>query len=185
MRDPDGRDIVLLKSSDGLTARDIVSGEELWSFPGNAGGVPSILAFDNLVYLPADQLTVLEVESGKKPSVKWASNRVRPGSASPIAHKDEVFAIGSSILTCADAATGDVKWKLRLKGDFWATPIVTDSHLYCISLDGVAQVVELGPKGKVVATSEFGELIQGSPAVSNDAMFVRSDKHLWKIAATE
>ena len=180
----DGRDVVLLKSSEGLTARDIVTGEELWSFKASAGNVPSILAIGDLVYLPADQLTVLKVGETPDPEVKWASTRVRPGSASPIAHNNEVYAIGSSILTCADGETGDVKWKLRLKGDFWATPILTNDYLYCISLDGVAQVVKLGEKGKVAATSEFGETIQGSPAVANNAMFVRSDKHLWKIAAT-
>lgn len=181
----DGQDVVLLKSSEGLTARDILSGEEMWSFDAPARSTPSILAIGDLVYLPADQLTVLKVGNTANPEVKWASNRVRPGSASPIAHNNEVYAIGSSILTCADAETGEVKWKLRLKGDFWSTPILTKEYLYCISLDGLAQVVKLGEKGKVAATSEFGETIQGSPAVSNNAMFVRSDKHLWKIASTK
>ena len=127
---------------------------------------------------------LLKVEDDSAPEVKWESARVRAGSASPIAHNNEVYAIGSSILTCADGETGDVKWKLRLKGDFWSTPVLTKDYLYCISLDGVAQVVKLGEKGELAATSEFGETIQGSPAVANNAMFVRSDKHLWKIAAT-
>jgi hypothetical protein len=36
-----------------------------------------------------------------------------------------------------------------------------------------------------VATNEFGETLLASPAVSGDAMYVRSDKHLWKIAETK
>ena len=44
------------------------------------------------------------------------------------------------------------------------------------------QVVRLGRKGELVGTSDFGEIIKASPAVVDDAMFVRSDRHLWKIA---
>ena len=32
-----------------------------------------------------------------------------------------------------------------------------------------------------VGESDFGARIQGSPAISGNALFVRSDKHLWKI----
>ena len=183
-RSPGGRDLVLIKASDGLSARDILTGDEAWFFKANAGGIPSILVQENLVYLPADQLTVLNVTRGKaEPTVKWASTRVRPGNASPIAHNGKVYALGSDILTCADAESGKVLWKLRLKGDFWATPVLANGHLYCINLDGTAQVIDLTQeKGQVAATSEMGETIQGSPAVYDDALFVRSDQHLWKIA---
>jgi len=49
------------------------------------------------------------------------------------------------------------------------------------------QVVKLGDgsaesKGEIVATNEFGERVLGSPAVADDAIYVRSDSSLWKIS---
>jgi hypothetical protein len=38
-----------------------------------------------------------------------------------------------------------------------------------------------GEKGEVVASHDFKEQILGTPAISNGALFVRSDRHLWKI----
>ena len=75
-------------------------------------------------------------------------------------------------------------WQLRLKGTFWATPVLVGDYLYCINDAGLAQVVELGDeRAKVVATNDFGEAVLSSPAVVDGALYVRSDESLWKIAA--
>ena len=55
--------------------------------------------------------------------------------------------------------------------------------MFCINSDGAVKVVQLGDKGKVVSTNEFNEEIKGSPALSDGALYVRSDKFLWKIAS--
>ena len=115
-----------------------------------------------------------------------AEHRRKPGPASPIIYQGDIYIVNSSgVVSCGDAATGQLKWRLRLKGRSWATPVAVGKRLYVINSDGLAQVVELGRKGRVVGTSDFGEIIQASPAVVDDAMFVRSDRHLWKIAADQ
>ena len=38
------------------------------------------------------------------------------------------------------------------------------------------------PEGNVVGKMDLGEMIQCSPAVSNGALFVRSNGHIWKIS---
>ena len=59
-----------------------------------------------------------------------------------------------------------------------------DEHLYAVNADGVGYVVRLGgKKGEIVAQNELGEAILGSPAVADGALYLRSDAHLWKIAA--
>ena len=42
--------------------------------------------------------------------------------------------------------------------------------------------MQLGDTGKVVGSNDFGEPIKSSPAVSDGALYVRSDRYLWKIA---
>jgi outer membrane protein assembly factor BamB len=181
------RSLALLQSPSGLTAVDPVTGVVAWQFDATCEGIPSPVAADGVVYVPADGITALRPprEPGQsKPKVLWQQNRLKPGPASPIIYQGDIYIVNSSgVVSCGDAATGQLKWRLRLKGRSWATPVAVGKRLYVINSDGLAQVVELGRKGRVVGTSDFGEIIQASPAVVNDAMFVRSDRHLWKIAA--
>jgi hypothetical protein len=88
----------------------------------------------------------------------------------------------AGVLKCGSLAEGQVLWELRLKGKFWATPILCGDQLLCVNSDGLIQVVGLGEKPKVDTTFEFGESIQGTPAIAEGAMFVRSDAHLWKFS---
>ena len=86
-----------------------------------------------------------------------------------------------------DTKTGKKLWERRLSGGrYWATPVIAGNHLYVINADGKMDVVKLAgeKKGEIVAKSRFGEAIFGTPAVAGGAMFVRSDKHLWKVADT-
>jgi outer membrane protein assembly factor BamB len=171
VKDADGRNLVLLTSSEGLIAIDIVSGTEIWSYKTNAGVISSVLASGLTAFVPGGGLTALDI-SHQEPRRLWQSSRVRADNTCPIVHDGQVFALGGNVLTCASADSGDVKWKLRLTGDFWATPVLANGHLYCINAEGVAQA----------GTSEFGEKVLGSPAVSDNALYVHGDKHLWKIA---
>jgi hypothetical protein len=60
------------------------------------------------------------------------------------------------------------------------------TRLNCISSAGAAQVVEQNAAATGAAVIGKGQLpgtIQCSPAVSGGALYVRSDRHLWKIAA--
>lgn len=185
VRDVSGEPLVLIKSSNGLDAHHAVTGERLWTHELNAGGIPSIATMDDLIFLPADGLTILKLRGGREaPEIVWSSPRLRPGPASPIVHGTKVYSMNSSgVLTCADLEQEKIQWQLRLKGTFWATPVLANGYLYCINDAGSAQVVSTGDQGEVVATSEFGETIQASPAVADNGLFVRSDKYLWKISS--
>jgi outer membrane protein assembly factor BamB len=117
------------------------------------------------------------------PETLWDANRLGPGAASPAVAGKRVFTVAGSIAKCGDAETGKVLWQLRLKGQHWATPVIAGGHMYCINEPGEARVIKIGDEqGEVVAENPFGEPIHASPAVSGNALYVRSDKHLWKIS---
>ena len=182
MKTKSGVDLVLLKSSDGVTARDILTGDEVWSFDIGAGGIPSMVADGDKVYVPADTFSVLRVGDKNTPEELWSSNTVRPGPASPIVGNGKVYALAKNILSCADAQSGDSEWKLRLGGDYWSTPVLVGELMYCVNLDGVTHVVDVsGEKGRIVAKPDIKETVQSSPAVYGDALYIRSDTALWKI----
>ncbi|MCA9168290.1 MAG: PQQ-binding-like beta-propeller repeat protein [Planctomycetales bacterium] len=181
---PAGQALALFKSGSGLDAHDLHTGERRWQFAGDAGGISSVAVLDDKVILPFNGLVSLDItKPSQTPEVVWTSNRVNPGSASPVVSDEHVYAInGAGVLVCADLKSGEVLWQVRLQGKFWATPVLVDDHLFCINESGLAQVVKVGDKGEIVAKNEFGETIQGSPAVDGGALFVRSDQSLWKIA---
>ena len=139
------------------------------------------------IFAPAAGVTALDLKAGDNaPSRAWDSNRLAVGNASPVIYDGKVYLLASrsGVLTCGDAETGDLLWQLRLGGTFWATPVVANSHLYCVNQDGKVFVVKLhgDQKGELVATNDLGDTFLASPAVADDAMFLRSDKYLWKVA---
>jgi outer membrane protein assembly factor BamB len=180
-----GRDIALLQAPYGLTAVDAHRGGVLWEQAAVCSAISSPLVEGRRVYFPAGGITALDVSaSGESANIAWESPRLNPGAGSAVAHAGRIYVInGSGVLVCGDAATGEVLWQLRLEGRCWATPIVTGELLYAVNSDGKAFVVELGEKAKIIGESDFGEVIQGTPAIAGNAIFVRSDRYLWKIAA--
>jgi len=177
--------VVLLQSPAGVTAHDPRSGNELpWEHDESCSGIPSTVVVQGVAYVPSGGITAIKAASASTAAeILWRQNRLKPSAASPVVYKNRVYTVNSAgVLTCGDAQSGDVLWQLRLKGRFWATPIAAGNHLHLVNSDGLVQVVRPGEKGEIVARAEMGESIQGTPAAADGAIYVRSDKHLWKIA---
>ncbi len=184
--DQGGRPTVLLQSASVITAHDVATGAELWRVPQSCDLIPSpILAQRRAYFVASDRMMAVDVSTdGKSVSNVWDSTKLRPGAASPVIHEDRLYIINrAGVLNCADTATGELVWQLRLKGEFWASPFVVGQHMYLFNQEGEGLVVRLGDAaGEVVATNAIGEKIQASPAVSGGSIIVRSDRHLWRIA---
>lgn len=175
--------LVLLQSIKYLTAHDAATGREVWKYTANCGGIPSTTVAGNGIYLPANGITKLTL-SGNEPIVDWDSNRINPGNSSPVIYDGNVYIISrAGVLSCADTAKGAQLWQTRLKGTFWSTPVIANGHLFAVNQDGQTLVVKLGEKGEIVATNEIKDQVLASPAIADDAFYLRSDKFLWKIAA--
>jgi outer membrane protein assembly factor BamB len=177
----DGRGLVLLTSGKGLTAHDPITGEQKWSYGVGCAGISSVTTKGSRIYLPANGLTVLDSE-GSAPSVAWESNKVAPGNASPVVDGEKVYGLSGSVLSCGSDKDGEPLWNKRLKGGFWATPVVAGGHIFCPNQEGQCFVISVENEGEVVATNEIGESVLGSPAVANDALYIRGEKHLIKVA---
>jgi outer membrane protein assembly factor BamB len=102
--------------------------------------------------------------------------------ASPVACNGRVYALHGAILASADARSGAVLGQLRLKGAFTSSPVISGGRLYCFNEQGVAHVIKLdGKEPAIETTANLQEAILCTPAIANGALYVRSDKHLWKI----
>ena len=182
---PSKPSVVLLQSGKGATAVAAKTGEIHWEIGGGASTISSSLSDEGRAYLVSHGLVALDLQDPTvKPEIVWEVNKLNPNSMSPVLSDGKVFVInGAGVLTCGDAATGDILWPLRLKGPFWASPVVAGGKLYAPNFAGTIFVVDVtGKKGKVVQEISMGENIQATPAVAGNAIYLKGEHHLWKIA---
>jgi outer membrane protein assembly factor BamB len=179
--------LVLLQSPKHLTAHKANTGEQVWSHEVACDGISSPAVVDGLVYVASKGVTTLKPGSGAEPEVVWNAQNLQPGAASVIVDDGKLYIINrAGVLNCASASDGKVNWRVRLEGEFWGTPVLAGNRLYSISQKGKGQVVEMSAddkKGEIVGTGQLEGEIMSSPAIVDDALYVRSDGYLWKIAA--
>ncbi|MGD9721365.1 MAG: PQQ-binding-like beta-propeller repeat protein [Pirellulales bacterium] len=178
---------VLVQSPSRLTAIDVASGKQRWAYDVPCDGISSAVVGADVVFVPSKGVTALRPTSAESPEVLWNESRLQPGAASMLYRDGRLYMINrAGVLTCGDAKNGETLWRARLEGEFWGTPAMVGNRLYAVSQDGKGQVVEVaadGSSAQVVGGGQVEGPIQSSPAVSNGALYVRSDKYLWKIAA--
>jgi outer membrane protein assembly factor BamB len=178
--------VVALQSSAGLHALNPATGADLWSYLGGASTIPSSTSLKGIFYVPSHGITALKpAPASPAPVQLWRSGQLRPAVASPLAWKGRLYILNSAgILTCGNADTGKRLWQLRLKGPFSATPIAAGHHLYCINEKGLLQVVDVtASEGALVGSLDFKETILSTPSADSHSIYVRSDRHLWKLGS--
>jgi outer membrane protein assembly factor BamB len=90
----------------------------------------------------------------------------------------------SGILTCLDAATGDVLYEGGRPpegGRYTASPIVVDGQILLVNGDGDAHFVRAGPVFEVLSTGTIDERVYATPAVAGGRLFLRGERHLFAI----
>ena len=188
-------DLVLCQGGYGLDAVDPATGEVAWRWGDGASTIASpVVAAGDLVLCVADGVTALEPADGGA-AVVWQNNRLRPSYASPVvfgaAGRELVATLTEGgILSVADLRTGEDLGKARLGGSYAATPAAVgsgdDVRLFCPNKDGAVAVVRFDADGgpEVEAVNKLdGAGFWAGPAVAGDALFLRDDATLWKVAA--
>ncbi len=115
--------------------------------------------------------------------VVWKQKRGMPPRSSPLLVGDLLFVVNhDGIATCLEAKTGRPVWKKRLRGDYSASPIHAGERIYFFNEDAVCTVVRSSRQYEVLAVNTVGEERQmASPAAAGDSLFVRTEKHLYRI----
>ena len=116
--------------------------------------------------------------------VEWKYHKSMPKTPSPI------FALGSVLtleddgrLQCLDAQTGALRWRQPLKGKFSSSPVLVGDLLYCMSEEGQCFVIRLLEDGcEILSEIDLGEPTLASPALVDNALYIRTHPHLWKIS---
>lgn len=182
-----GRNSVLLQSSKGLLAVDPTTGKELWNYAEGASTVPSSASSRGVVFVPSSGITALKPGApGEPPTQLWRAGNLRPGTSSPLVLGDRLYTLNDAgVLTAGDVHDGKRLWQLRLKGPFSSSPVAAGRFVYATNEKGLLQVIDTSkPEGELISEMELGETILGTPAISDNALYLRSDGRLWKISGS-
>jgi outer membrane protein assembly factor BamB len=114
--------------------------------------------------------------------VVWELNRGIPEIPSPVFFKNRIYMVRSGgLLSCVDAANGKLIYSERLggSGQYSASPVIANGHLYLASEPGQVTVAKIGDEFKVVHQHQLGEPIHVTLALDGDTIYIRGGKHLW------
>ena len=95
---------------------------------------------------------------------------------------DLLFVVDDAgVATCVEAKTGKEVWKERLGGNYSASPIDAAGRIYFFDENGKSTVIEAAPKFRTLAVNRLDDGLMASPAVSGNALYVRTKKALYRI----
>jgi outer membrane protein assembly factor BamB len=175
-----------------LYGYDPASGRELWKIPTPAySGAASPVYGGGIAYMISGfgKTELLAVRVGGRgdvtdTNVAWRTGSMVPQTPSPVLVDDLFFLVNDSgILTCLEAASGKQVWRERLGGNYAASLLYADGHVYCFSREGVTTVFKVARNYEVLATNVLDSGFMASPAVSGRTLFLRTKEALYRIEA--
>jgi outer membrane protein assembly factor BamB len=115
--------------------------------------------------------------------VVWKHKKGVASVSSPLFYRGRIYvAQDGGRVTCFDARTGDKHYeqeRLGADGDYYASPVAANGHVYYSSGKGAVTVAAEGDTLQVKARNKLGESIYATPAIVDDKLYVRSERHLW------
>ena len=111
--------------------------------------------------------------------MKWNLRNGIPEISSPVFHSDRLYLIrDGGMLSCVNATTGEVIYRERLGtvGQYSASPVIANDHVYIVSSKGVLTVVRSGDKFEIVHQADLKGSISATPAMDHDSLYMRTDQ---------
>lgn len=180
-----------------------LNGRELWRIGGMSMPTPSPLAADGLLYVGTGAqgdanrpfLAIkpgasgdISLQAGARSNefIAWSSPRVSGYTPSALVHDGRAYLVhDTGILTVLNSKTGEQIYKARVGGGgntFSASPVAAGGHILLLTEEGLTFVLDAGGEYKEVARNDLSEMSLASPAIAGDALYIRTESKLYKIA---
>jgi len=190
-----GQSQVISPSSGAVYSYDPKDGRELWRvrYAEGYSVVPRPVFGDGLVFISTafDNPEVIAIRPDGQGDVTdtriaWKLTKGAPKTPSMLLVGDELYFVSDSgIASCVDAKTGRVHWSERVGGNYSASPLFADGRIYLQNEEGIGVVLTAGKTFQQLATNALGERSLASYAVTDGALFIRTQAHLYRIGQVE
>jgi outer membrane protein assembly factor BamB len=173
-----------------MISYDPGSGEELWKVRYNGWSmVPRPLFGHGLLYVITDydrpELWAVRPDGRGDVTdtrVVWTVTKEMPRTASLLLVGDLLYmANDDGYAICLEAKTGNRVWRERLKGKHSASPIYGAGRIYFFSEKNLTTVIEPDRAFRVLAENQLEERVMATPAVTGNAIILRSKTHLYRL----
>ena len=180
------RDEMIASGAEVVISYDPATGKELWKSDGTRSHpIPSPVATKGFLFLTAGSQAKVVMAMKPGGEVAWRYNKGAAYVPSPIAIGDYLYLMtDAGLMTCLDAATGTLKYeggRPPVPGTFFASPVAFDDKILLTSEDGDSFVIKAGPVHEVLATNSVSEPVYASPAIANQTIYIRGERHLFAI----
>ena len=116
----------------------------------------------------------------------YRTTRNVPHCPTPLALNDQLYCwTDRGILSCLDLKTGEQVWLARVGGEYFTSPICLGDRILSIDRDGEIVVVGVGSKYVELGRSTLEEGVMATPALNEEAIFIRTEKTLLKFNLEE
>jgi outer membrane protein assembly factor BamB len=186
-----GRSQVVSPSSGAVYAYDPKDGRELWRvrYAEGYSVVPRPVFGHGLLFISTafDSPEAMAIRPDGQGDVTdthvvWKLAKGAPKTPSMLLVGDELYFVSDGgIATCVDAKTGRVHWAERVGGNYSASPLLADGRIYLQNEEGIGVVLAPGKTFHQLAQNSLGERTLASYAVTDGALFIRTDAHLYRV----
>lgn len=184
---------VVTNGTQRVRSYDLANGDLIWECGGQAGNpIPTPMVIDDMVIcmtgfrgnaamgIPLDSRgDITDTEQ-----IRWARQDIGPYVPTGVLYKGQIYSTkgSSSVMTAVDAKTGEtIIDETRLEGirTLYASMVAADDHIFITGRNGNTLVLKHGDEMEIVAVNELGEPVDATPAIVDDEIIIRSDKHLF------
>ena len=186
-----GRPQIITPGAGAVMALDPQDGRELWRVRYGQGYsvVPRPVFAHNLLFIAtgfnrADLLAIRPDGEGDVTDshIAWRTTKGAPLTPSVVVVGDELYVVNDAgLASCFDARTGKIHWQERLAGNYSASPLAAGDRIYFQNETGVGTVLAASTTFTKLATNDLRERTLASYAVAENAFFIRTEKHLYRI----
>jgi outer membrane protein assembly factor BamB len=181
---------LLTSGSKAAYSYDPATGQELWKFRHGGYSPAARPLFDHgLAFISTGngsaEMVALRVDGRgdvTDTAAVWRAGHGPPRKPSPVLDNGLLFMVNDGgIVSCLETATGNQVWRERINGEYSASTILGDGHIYCFSQTGTTTLLQASRNFAVVATNQLGTGFMSSPAVDGRALYLRSKTDLYRI----
>jgi outer membrane protein assembly factor BamB len=188
--------LIFTSTAHGITAVDPGTGKVRWEFgrPFLDRAISSPVVAPGLVIaghgagLRASRYVAVRPgvpEKGLPPALAYEVTKAIPLVPTPLVKDNRLFFwTDDGVASCLRLDTGEVLWRERVGGAYYASPVWVNHRLYGVARNGDVVVLAAGDKFEILARTSLGEPSYATPAVAGGVMYLRTRSQLFSLGGT-
>lgn len=189
-----GQPVLVSVGSRAAFGYDVHTGKELWTVRhGGFNAAIRPLRFRDLLILNTGseraETIAVRIDDRMRGDITgshlaWKREKRNASESCPVIVNGLVFQVTrGGVVSCVDAATGKEIWEDRFTGQHLPSPIAIGDKLLFSNDRGDTRVIRTADKFELVGENKLPDAMTATPAVADGALFIRTKKHLFKVAA--